>query len=519
MKRNKKRDRITILLLLLLGISIGFAALATTLKINGDANITKNTWSVYWDNVDNEDGVTTTTPVISPDEGENAKTEVSWTAVLDKPGDYYEFTVDAVNAGTIDAMITKIEKKLNGSAISENNKLPDYVIYEVTYADGREVEKNHLLKKADTSTTPSTPTTQAYKVRVEYDKNAVTNSDINNQQSDIEYTFSFAVTYGQADENAIDIDILPVLSKQRFQILTNGMIDLKLITAVSPATTAQYNAVKSTLTAANIVSPSREAVDVTLATSGDPSDCEFQTWESCFGLYDEDHQDGRVYHLTGDAEDGLPVYAWLDGTTIYYYSPYGKIALPEDSSWLFDGPAPYAYSEDFFGESNLDLTGFDTSNVRNMESLFGTYNDTKKIKSINTTGWDTSKVANMNAMFAGLTDITSLDLRHFNTENVIDMSSMFSRMNSLETLDLSSFDTKNVTNMYDMFSYDDKLKTIYASDKFVTTKVTGNKGKDMFRDCTSIVGGGNTTYDSGKIDKTYARIGTSELPGYFKAKN
>jgi surface protein len=515
---RRKNNRYLWLLLILLILSVGYAALSTTLKINGTTNIGKNTWSVYWDNVDNESGVSTTKPTIGPDEGENAKTEVSWSVVLDKPGDYYEFTVDAVNAGTIDAMITKIERKLNGAVISENNKLPDYIVYEVTYADGRAVENNHLLRKADNSTNPPTPTTQAYKVRVEYDSEAVTKTDINGMTDDVTYNFSFAVTYGQADNNAIDISVLPVLSSDRFRVLTNGMIDLKLITAVSPATTAQYNAVKSTLTAANIVSPSREAVEVTLATSADLSFCT-ENWEMCYGRYDEDIQDGPIYHLAGDQEDGLAVYAWLDGTTLYYYSPYGKIQLPEDSSFLFNGPGGYSYGDDFFGESILDLSGFDTSNVKNMNCMIGCTNADKKIKGINTTGWDTSKVTNMDSMFAGLTDITSLDLTHFNTENVTYMESMFQGMNSLETLDLSSFDTKNVTDMYSMFAFDTSLRTIYASDKFVTTKVTGNNSTWMFEDCTSIEGGGNTHYAASKTDKTYARIGTSELPGYFKAKN
>ena len=47
--------------------------------------------------------------------------------------------------------------------------------------------------------------------------------------------------------------------------------------------------------------------------------------------------------------------------------------------------------------------------------------------------------------------LTSLDLSSFNTSNVKDMSSMFYGYNSLTSLDLSSFDTSNVKNMTAMF--------------------------------------------------------------------
>ena len=41
----------------------------------------------------------------------------------------------------------------------------------------------------------------------------------------------------------------------------------------------------------------------------------------------------------------------------------------------------------------------------------------------------------------------------------------------------------------------------------------------MFNNCTSLVGGQGTKYDSTKVDKTYARIdGGTSNPGYFTSK-
>ena len=42
--------------------------------------------------------------VITP----NDTTEVTYEVTLAKPGDFYEFTVDAVNAGTVDAIIDEV---------------------------------------------------------------------------------------------------------------------------------------------------------------------------------------------------------------------------------------------------------------------------------------------------------------------------------------------------------------------------------------------------------------------------
>ena len=68
-----------------------------------------------------------------------------------------------------------------------------------------------------------------------------------------------------------------------------------------------------------------------------------------------------------------------------------------------------------------------------------------------------------------------------------------------------------------MFSNCKNLKTIYVSSKFNTSSVSNSS--DMFKNCTSLVGGQGTVYNSSKINKTYARIdGGTSSPGYFTGK-
>ena len=197
--RNKKKNRIYFLLILLLGITVGFAALATTLKINGNAGITKNTWSVYWD----KDSIAVTqgskgdtTPTVENGEDGSINTKVNWNVNLELPGDFYEFTIDAVNAGTLDAMINLITPTLP-------QDLPSYVSYSVTYADGVEPAQYHLLPKGTKSGSTITPTTEKYKVRIEF-LNTITPEQMDAiPEEGLSFNFGYEVQYGQADSNAI----------------------------------------------------------------------------------------------------------------------------------------------------------------------------------------------------------------------------------------------------------------------------------------------------------------------------
>jgi len=193
MKNRKRKNTIMVLLILVLGITIGFAALATTLKINGTASITKQTWSVYWGEPTVKEGsVSTTAPTRGADSGDPANTKLTWNVTLNMPGDFYEFEVDAVNAGTIDAMITSITPTVT-PALPTN---PEYIKYIIKYADGTTPAVNHLLAKN---------TTERYKVRVYYDKNAATVDTINNMTADATYTFNLELTYSQATDDAVEL--------------------------------------------------------------------------------------------------------------------------------------------------------------------------------------------------------------------------------------------------------------------------------------------------------------------------
>lgn len=133
-------------------------------------------------------------------------------------------------------------------------------------------------------------------------------------------------------------------------------------------------------------------------------------------------------------------------------------------------------------------------------------------QTIKVTDFNTSNVTNMAGMFLSA-EARTITIGNLNTSKVKSMSSMFAST-QVTKLDLSSFDTSNVTNMASMFANNTSIKSIYASNKFVTTNVTSST--NMFNNTTSIIGSNDTTYDSTKKDKTYARIDSgSTNPGYL----
>ena len=177
--------------------------------------------------------------------------------------------------------------------------------------------------------------------------------------------------------------------------------------------------------------------------------------------------------------------------------------------------------------TRLDLSHFDTKNVTTMQQMFeGCFN----LEYLNVSGWSNEKVGNMSYMFHKVGNYKNgaqIILTGFKTPAVTTMAYMFTRdVTELETLDLSSFDTSNVTSMSSMFGggsqgngtfYNAKIKTVYASDKFVTTKV--DPESNVFNNTSVIVGGAGTTWS--QKTAAFARIDDPDNgnPGYFTMKD
>ncbi|MGY0180014.1 BspA family leucine-rich repeat surface protein, partial [Lactococcus garvieae] len=96
------------------------------------------------------------------------------------------------------------------------------------------------------------------------------------------------------------------------------------------------------------------------------------------------------------------------------------------------------------GLTSLDVSGFDTSKVTAMSSMF---KGMSGLTSLDVSSFDTSQVTAMISMFKGMSGLTSLDVSSFDTSQVTAMVSMFKGMSGLTSLDVSGFDTSKVTAM------------------------------------------------------------------------
>ena len=158
-------------------LTIAYAALNAVLTIQGNAEVVASTWNIYLDN-----------PRLSPGSEDIYKptitgnNKVNFNTTLSQPGEFYEFVVDVVNAGDIDAMIASIIK--TPDLTEEQAK---FLKYEVTYENGTPITTQQTLSKG---------TTTPIKVRIEYRKDLVA-SDLPTSQTVLD--MSITLEYTQSD--------------------------------------------------------------------------------------------------------------------------------------------------------------------------------------------------------------------------------------------------------------------------------------------------------------------------------
>ena len=190
-QKKIRRKILAVAMIALLLISVGYAALETNLRINGTANIAATSWNVYFTNIQTTEG--SVTPTVAPTVSGTNTTQLNYTITLNKPGDFYEFTVDVANGGTINAKIA--DNGISNTALTQTQDT--YVNYTVTYADGTEISAGDKLAKAGTVVNSVAQDVKTVKVRVEYDS-TITPEQLNAMgESDITLNLTYSMQYVQ----------------------------------------------------------------------------------------------------------------------------------------------------------------------------------------------------------------------------------------------------------------------------------------------------------------------------------
>ena len=184
-ERRTKALVIVVLLVVIAGLTVAFAALSTTLNINGTAYLDAAKWGIRFENLSSPtkigSAITTGTAKIE----ETKAAEITGINVgLSTPGDKVTYTVDLVNKGTINAKIDNIEKTV---LTSEQQK---YLTFKVTDKEGKEVSEGDILSKGET---------RNLTITIEFIKD-LTKEDLPKQTSTI--SLSYKLNFVQTDDKA-----------------------------------------------------------------------------------------------------------------------------------------------------------------------------------------------------------------------------------------------------------------------------------------------------------------------------
>ena len=187
-ERRTKALVVVVLLIVIAGLTVAFAALSTTLNINGTAYLDAAKWGIRFENLSSPTrvGKATTTGTAKIEETKAAEI-TDMNVSLSIPGDKIVYTVDLVNKGTINAKIDNIEKT---QLTSEQQR---YLTFKVTDKDGYEIKQGDILEKGET---------KKITITIEFIKD-LTKEDLPKQTSTI--SLSYKLNFVQTDDKATSV--------------------------------------------------------------------------------------------------------------------------------------------------------------------------------------------------------------------------------------------------------------------------------------------------------------------------
>ena len=165
-------------------MGIGYAYVRRTLNINNNTKISSLSWNLHFENFNVTSGsITPLSETLVSDNNMKITTNLEFK----NPGEFYEYTVDVVNDGTIDAMIESVD----GLEISSEQA--QYFNYSVGYSDGTAIAQNQKLKGK---------TRESIKVRISL-KESFSIENLPTESVDLKFNLKF--NYIQANAHAINV--------------------------------------------------------------------------------------------------------------------------------------------------------------------------------------------------------------------------------------------------------------------------------------------------------------------------
>ena len=187
-QRREKALVVVVLLVVIAGLTVAFAALSTTLNINGTAYLDAAKWGIRFENLSSPTrvGKATTNGTAKIEETKSAEiTDMNVSLMV--PGDKIVYTVNLVNKGTINAKIDNIEKT---QLTSEQQR---YLTFKVTDKNGYEIKQGNILEKGEI---------KKITITIEFIKD-LTKEDLPKQTSII--SLSYKLNFVQTDEKVTSL--------------------------------------------------------------------------------------------------------------------------------------------------------------------------------------------------------------------------------------------------------------------------------------------------------------------------
>lgn len=181
---NQSQIVLAVLALAVMGMAIGFALFTQTLNINGSVKVDASKWSVHFvtDSYQESPGS------VAASAHNITETTATYTAELQKPGDFYEFTANVINDGTFNATLKSLTMTALTTAQSK------YLTYEFNYAGS-------IYSTSQTGLNFSLPyatgsNIKPVKVKVSY---VMPSDPADLPQSDVTVTLSATLNYEQSN--------------------------------------------------------------------------------------------------------------------------------------------------------------------------------------------------------------------------------------------------------------------------------------------------------------------------------
>jgi len=249
---KKKKRVIGILLVAIMVMAVGYASFATSLVINGTANIASN-WKVVFTDITQ---ISKTDGVEIKENPTARGTKATFNIGLTSPGDKIEYKITVANQGTIDAIIESIEASETGS---------DAIKFEI-----ENIKTGDILTKNTTTT---------FNVIISYDENVTTqpNTLENKLTVDIKYVQSLGQDITPS-EPSIESGQVVTLANKLESLIPTAQSDANIDFGASSSTQSglYYTDISTNARSTNRIYYYRGNVDVNYVEFGtSPGSCTY----------------------------------------------------------------------------------------------------------------------------------------------------------------------------------------------------------------------------------------------------